>query len=138
VRAGLCRSIHDGTARALGPLLSEDGVIVYAAKTGTIDSLADVAEQRSACREFDRAHTVPDRGAVRAEQPYWLGCGRGRDDIDDSLLLLSFGVVDHKGAIVPLTLALRFQRSGPGLATAVARHYVDVTRQYFAPVVRSD
>jgi hypothetical protein len=81
---------------------------------------------------------VPDRAATGAEQPYWLGCGRGQSGIDDSLLLLSFGVVDDTGTIVPLSLALRFQRSGAGLATHVARHYVDVIRDYFAPVTRSD
>ncbi len=136
VRAGLCLAIHDGTARSLEPLLHEDGLVIYAAKTGTIDSLADLAEERAACRAFDEAHTIPDRPATASQQPYWLGCGATQRAIDDSLLLLSFGVVDASGSIVPLTLAIRFQRGGSGLATSVARHYVDVIRDYFSPRLR--
>ena len=35
--------------------------------------------------------------------------------------------------VVPLTLGLRFQRSGSGLAADIAPHYLAAVRDYFAP-----
>src|SRR5690606_18751040 len=59
VRDGLCEALRSGTAaRGLGDLLGDPGVLLYGAKTGTIDSLADVAERRAACRRFNQAHTL--------------------------------------------------------------------------------
>jgi hypothetical protein len=137
VRDGLCEALRSGTAsRALGGLLSDPGLLVYGAKTGTIDSLADIAERPAACRRFNQAHTLTDRPRRAADQPYWLPCGKQRGTagqrLDDSLLVLSFAVPTATGA-VPLTLGLRFRRAGAGFATAVASHYLTVVRDYFAP-----
>ena len=102
-------------------------MIVYGAKTGTIDALADVGEQPRACRAWNARHTIPGRPATAAAQPYWLACGEPAPD--DSLLVIAFGVRTAHG-IVPLTLALELQRSGKGVAAAVARHYVDAIVAY--------
>ncbi|HTE54249.1 MAG TPA: hypothetical protein VK698_25515, partial [Kofleriaceae bacterium] len=134
VRDGLCEVVRTGTAaRALGPLLADPSVAVYGVKTGTIDSLGDVAASRAACAAFRDAHTLADRDRRPADQPYWLRCGTGEAPPDDSLLLIAFGVPTPGGGVVPLTLGLRFQRSGAGFAALVARHYVDLVRDYFAP-----
>lgn len=135
VRDGLCEVIRSGTARrGLGPLLEDPGVVLYGAKTGTIDSLADVAERPRACERFRQAHTVTDRARTAKDQPYWLPCGAAAKDatLDDSLLLVSFGVATEEGT-VPFTLGLRFQRTGGGFASEIARHYIAAVRDYFAP-----
>lgn len=137
VSAGLCEVVRTGTAdEALGPLLGDPRFVIYGAKTGTIDSLADVAENPSACAHYAIGHTIPDRPADAAKQPYWLPCTKNRNalrSVNDSLLMISLAVRADDGEPVPLTLGLRFQRSGSGLAARVARHYLDVIHDYFAP-----
>ncbi|WP_428261280.1 hypothetical protein [Haliangium sp.] len=132
VRTGLCQVLRAGTARPLRPLLEDPRFRFHGAKTGTIDSLADLVEQPQACEHFRSGHTIADRPARDAAQPYWLPCGQRRApaQVNDSLLLISFSVVTPAGDL-PLTLGLRFQRSGPGFAAQVARHYLDVIHAYF-------
>jgi hypothetical protein len=133
VRDGLCEVVRSGTAsRALAGLLSDPGVVIYGAKTGTIDSLADIAERPAACARFNQAHTLPDRPARADQQPYWLDCGARATTPDDSLLLISFGVPTARGGMVPLTLGIRFQRAGAGFASELAPHFIAVVRDYFA------
>ncbi len=134
VQGGLCEVLRTGTARLLRDLLDDARFTFHGAKTGTIDSLADVVESRTACGSFRTGHTVADRPARAQTQPYWLPCGKEQSpaDVNDSLLLLSLSVHTPTGD-VPLTLGLRFQRSGPGFATRVARHYLAVIHAYFAP-----
>jgi hypothetical protein len=48
------------------------------------------------------------------------------------LLVVSFAL-RAGDELVPMTLGLRFQRSGPGLASRVAVHFLDVIHDYFAP-----
>jgi hypothetical protein len=121
---GLCGVVQPGgtAARTLRAVLADPRVIVYGAKTGTIDGLADVSEQGRACAAWNLRHTIPGRAPTRAAQPYWLACGTAAPD--DSLVVIAFGVKTAHG-VVPLTLALDLQRSGKGIAAAVARHYVD-------------
>ena len=117
---GLCGVLRAGgtAARAFADLLGRDDVVLYGAKTGTIDTLGDVAERRRACEAWNRAHTIP--GAAR--QPYHLTCGAAPPD--DSLFLVSFAVkVD--GALVPLTLGVQLERTGKGVAPHVARAHLD-------------
>lgn len=136
VATGLCDVVRSGTAdNTLGPLLADERFTLYGAKTGTIDSLADIAEKTTACAHFATGHTVPDSPADAAKQPYWLPCTKRRKKlvaVNDSLLIMSFAVRAGDEQI-PLTLGLRFQRSGPGLAARVARHYLDVIHDYLAP-----
>ncbi len=137
VRDGLCEVVRSGTAaRSLGPLLSDPSVAIYGAKTGTIDSLGDVAARREACLAFRDAHTLADRPRKLADQPYWLDCESKAQPPDDSLVLVAFGVPTPQGGVTTLTLGLRFQRSGGGFAALAARHYVNLVRDYFAPAAR--
>ena len=158
VADGLCQALRQGTLAApMAPFLADPGLVFYGGKTGTIDSLADVAENLEACEHFRTGHTITDRPADDRSQPYWLACGEKRTSalINDSLVVISFGVrtdvaagsepgsdatADRSNtpsaraepAVIPLTLGLRFQRSGPGFATRVAPHYIDAIRAYFA------
>jgi hypothetical protein len=133
VHAGLCDVLRTGTGRGVGDLLDDGRFTFHGAKTGTIDSLADIVESSKACAQFRTGHTVADRPARDSVQPYWLPCEReSPPEVNDSLLLISLTVHTPAGD-VPLTLGLRFQRSGPGFATRVARHYLDVVHAYFAP-----
>lgn len=136
VAAGLCEVVRSGTAdSALGPLLTDARFTLYGAKTGTIDSLADIAEKKEPCAHFATGHTVPDKAQNKAQQPYWLPCTKRRKSlvaVNDSLLIVSFAVRTVADEQIPLTLGLRFQRSGPGLAARVARHYLDVIHDYLA------
>ena len=134
VAGGLCDVLRTGTARGLRDLLDDARFTFHGAKTGTIDSLADIVESSAACEHFRAGHTLADRPARSASQPYWLPCGARQSppEVNDSLLLLSLTVHTAAGD-VPLTLGLRFQRSGPGFATRVARHYLEVVHAYFAP-----
>ncbi|ACY14992.1 hypothetical protein [Haliangium ochraceum] len=131
---GLCEVLRTGTARGLRPLLEDPRFRFFGAKTGTIDSLADLVENRAACNHFRSGHTVTDRPAQERAQPYWLPCGKRRApaEINDSLLLVAMSVRTAEGE-VPLTLGLRFQRSGPGFATRVLSHYLDIIHAYFNP-----
>jgi hypothetical protein len=133
VAGGLCEVMRTGTARGLRDLLDDARFTFHGAKTGTIDSLADIVESSEACARFRTGHTVADRPARESAQPYWLPCEqKSPPEVNDSLLLISLTVHAPAGD-VPLTLGLRFQRSGPGFATRVARHYLDVVHAYFAP-----
>ena len=109
---------------------------IYGAKTGTIDSLGDVAARREACLAFRDAHTLADRPRKLSDQPYWLDCESKAQPPDDSLVLVAFGVPTPQGGVTTLTLGLRFQRSGGGFAALAARHYIDLVRDYFAPAAR--
>jgi hypothetical protein len=121
VRAG-------GTAAAaMRPVLADPRVTVFAAKTGTIDALADVSENRTACERWNLTHTLAGRPARADQQPYWLRCDEAAED--DSLFLLAFSVAGEKGP-VPFTLGLRFERAGKGVAAAAARHYVAAIAAY--------
>ncbi|MCG8424990.1 MAG: hypothetical protein MJE77_44480 [Proteobacteria bacterium] len=133
VRDGLCDVLRRGTASGpMGPLLGDSRFVLYGAKTGTIDSLADIAENRAACEHFRTGHTIADRPATDKAQPYWLPCGRRRSPprVNDSLFVISFAIRTDD-SVLPFTLALRFQRSGTGFATLVARHYLDAIQAYF-------
>ncbi len=132
VAAGLCLALTSGTASQLAPRLDDPDLVFYGAKTGTIDSLGDIVERRASCERWNRSHTIP--GA--ASQPYHLDCrDPDRGDLNDSLLVLSFGVKQEGGVVVPLTLALRYQRAGSvgntGYAVYAADAFLDVIADYF-------
>jgi hypothetical protein len=127
---GLCDVIAapHGTAKSLEPLLRDNDIVVYGAKTGTIDALRDLSEHKTTCDAWNKAHTIP--GAKT--QPYQLPCGKNsRADINDSLFVIAFGVKSGD-KVVPLLLALRFQGVGMGYATAAARPFIDLVREYFS------
>ena len=110
---GLCAVVRpDGTAHAAAKeLLADDKLVIYGAKTGTTDSLADIARSQSACRAWNARH-------VEAAQ---LECGR--TPLDDSLFVISFGVVTPRGTI-PITLGLQLQRSGKSGASRASAAFV--------------
>src|SRR5262249_52309101 len=110
-------------------VLADPRVIVYGAKTGTIDALADVSESDHACELWNQTHTIAGKPARAEDQPYWLPCGKSA--ADDSLFVVAFGVKTDHG-VVPFVLALDFQRTGKGVAAALARHYIDAIAAYFA------
>lgn len=87
----------------MAPILGDARFVLYGAKTGTIDSLADVARRPAACRAWNAAHVAAARLACGARTP------------DDSLFVVAFGVVTSTG-IVPITLAIQLQRAGKGAA----------------------
>jgi len=128
---GLCGVVQRGGTAALGmkPVLADARVIVYGAKTGTIDALADVSEHKNACEAWNEAHTILGRPATEDAQPYWLPCGKSA--ADDSLFVVAFGVRTERG-VVPLVLALDYQRTGKGVTAAIARHYIDAIAAYFS------
>ncbi len=123
---GLCGSLRPGgtAGKAMAGLLADPRVTLYGAKTGTIDALGDITEDRRRCERWNRAHAI----AGQRGQPYQLVCGAPIDD--DGLLLLAFGVNTPTG-VVPFTLALRFERVGATAATFAARHYVAAIIAYF-------
>src|SRR5204863_7742276 len=99
-----------GTAHtALSALLADPSIAIYAGKTGTIDSLADVARRPRACAAWNDRHTIADRPRDLAHQPGWLDCGAA--PADDSLFVIAFGVVTAHGTI-PLTLVVQLLRGG--------------------------
>jgi hypothetical protein len=123
---GLCGSLRNGTSRAaLNRMFADQRIVFYGAKTGTIDSLGDIVEDRARCERYNRSHTI---AGGRGEQPYQLDCDHGVDD--DSLLLVAFGV-RTPGGVVPLTLGLRYERVGKGVASFAARHYLAAIVAYF-------
>jgi hypothetical protein len=126
---GLCAVMQPGgTAHAaLASLLADDRVAIYGGKTGTIDSLADIARRPKACAAWNERHTIPDRPRDRANQPGWLDCGKAPPD--DSLFVLAFGVTTAHGTI-PITLGVQLQRGGKGSAARAARLYVDAIAAY--------
>jgi hypothetical protein len=69
----------------------------------TVDSLGDIVEKPAACAAFNKVHPAP----------YQLDCANpGRNELNDSLLVVGFGVKQPGGSVVPLTLVLRYQRVG--------------------------
>jgi hypothetical protein len=131
VAAGLCAAVTEGTARSLAGWLADPGIEIYGAKTGTIDSLGDVAASPKGCKRFREGRSLVGRRADAEAQPYWIECGKRTRELDDSLLLISFAIRSGDGERVPLTLGLRFQRSGLSFAGRVASHYLAVIKDYF-------
>jgi hypothetical protein len=116
---GLCGVLRaGGTAHAgAGALLADPALAVYGAKTGTIDSLADIARRPRACAAWNARHIARSR----------LECGKTPPD--DSLFVIAFGVVTPKGTI-PITLGVQLQRAGSGTAARVAPHFVREIAKY--------
>jgi hypothetical protein len=129
VDGGLCAVMRPGgTAHAaLSSLLDDPRVAIYGGKTGTIDSLADIARRPKACAAWNARHTIADRPRDRAHQPGWLDCGATPPD--DSLFVLAFGVVTPRGTI-PITVGVQLQRGGKGAAARATRLYVDAITAY--------
>ncbi|HET9626205.1 MAG TPA: hypothetical protein VFP84_32810, partial [Kofleriaceae bacterium] len=116
---GLCAVVQGaGTAHALiGDLLTDPKLVIYAAKTGTIDSLADLARRPAACAAWNAHH-------VKAAQ---LACGKPTPD--DSLFVISFGVVTPRGP-VPITLGVQLQRGSKGSAAHATPELVHAIVDY--------
>jgi hypothetical protein len=116
---GLCAVVQaSGTAHAqLGELLVDPKLVVYGAKTGTTDSLADIAHRPAACEAWNARHARPSQ----------LDCGKSPPD--DSLFVIAFGVVTEHGTI-PITLGIQLQRSGKGSAAHVTPELVRAIADY--------
>lgn len=116
---GLCAVVQTaGTAHVhLGAMLADPKIIIYGAKTGTIDSLADIARKKPSCEAWNEHHP-------RATQ---LDCGKTPPD--DSLFVIAFGVVTPHGTI-PITFGLQLQRSGKGSAARVTPDFVHAIADY--------
>ena len=116
---GLCAVVQDaGTAHGpIAALLADPGIVVYGAKTGTTDSLVDVALRDSACRAWNDRHPAATQ----------LACGKVPPD--DSLFVIAFGVVTAHGT-VPITLGVQLQRAGKGSAARVAPELVRAIASY--------
>ncbi|HEX8106218.1 MAG TPA: hypothetical protein VF516_00760 [Kofleriaceae bacterium] len=116
---GLCAVVQvAGTAHAqIGALLAEPKLLIYGAKTGTTDSLADIAHKDAACRAWN------DRHPPAAQ----LTCGKTPPD--DSLFVIAFGVVTARGT-VPITLGVQLQRAGKGAAAHVTPEIVHAIASY--------
>lgn len=116
---GLCAVVQTaGTAHAhLAALLREPKIRVYGAKTGTTDSLADIARKPSACQAWNARHTAAAQ----------LACGKTTPD--DSLFVIAFGVVTARGTI-PITLGVQLQRGGKGSAAHVTPELVHAIADY--------
>jgi hypothetical protein len=116
---GLCAVVRpDGTAHgAMTDLLADPKLVIYGAKTGTTDSLADIARSQRACRAWNARH------APTAQ----LECGR--TPLDDSLYVIAFGVVTPRGTI-PITLGLQLQRSGKSGASRASNAFVRAISDY--------
>ncbi|HUJ63194.1 MAG TPA: hypothetical protein VLX92_32070, partial [Kofleriaceae bacterium] len=117
---GLCAVVQDGgTAHAaLAATLADPHLIIYGAKTGTTDSLAEIARRPEACASWNASH-------VAALQ---LTCGKRPPD--DSLFVVAFGVVTSHGTI-PITLAIQLQRGGSGAAAHAAPAVMNAIASYF-------
>jgi hypothetical protein len=116
---GLCAVVQAaGTAQAqLGDLLRDPRLVVYGAKTGTTDSLADLAHRPAACRAWNERHPRPTQ----------LDCGKTPPD--DSLFVIAFGVVTARGTI-PITLGIQLQRAGKTSASRVAPELMRAIADY--------
>jgi hypothetical protein len=116
---GLCAVVQTaGTAHAhLGALLTDPNLVIYGAKTGTIDSLADIARRPSACQAWNERH----------ERPAQLPCGKAPPD--DSLFVIAFGVVTPHGT-VPITFGIQLQRGAKGSAAHVTPEFVRAIADY--------
>jgi hypothetical protein len=119
---GLCAVVQTaGTAHTqLGALLDDASFVVYGAKTGTIDSLADIARHAAPCEAWNERHP-------RATQ---LDCGKTPPD--DSLFVIAFGVVTPHGT-VPITLGIQLQRAGKGTAARVTPEFMHAIAEYLRP-----
>ena len=116
---GLCAVVQAaGTAHSqLGELLADPRIVVYGAKTGTIDSLADIARRPASCQAWNEHHP-------RATQ---LACGKAPPD--DSLFVIAFGVVTTHGTI-PITLGLQLQRAGKSSAAHATPEFIRAIADY--------
>lgn len=116
---GLCAVVQAaGTAQGqIGDLLGDPKLVIYGAKTGTTDSLADIAHKDAACRAWNERH------APRAQ----LVCGKTPPD--DSLFVIAFGVVTSHGT-VPITLGVQLQRGGKSSAAHVTPELVRAIADY--------
>jgi hypothetical protein len=116
---GLCAVVRpQGTAHAAaGSLLAEPHITVYGAKTGTIDSLAEVGRRRGACAAWNKTH------GPRAQ----LACGK--QPADDSLFVIAFGVETSSGTI-PITLGIQLQRAGSGAAARATPAFIRAIAHY--------
>jgi hypothetical protein len=116
---GLCAVVRVGgtTHGALAGVLADRRVRVYGAKTGTTDSLAEVARHSDACAAWNASHVAELQ----------LACGRRPPD--DSLFVIAFGVVTPSGT-VPITLAIQLQRAGAGAAATAAPAFIDAIASY--------
>jgi len=101
-------------------MLADPRIVIYGAKTGTTDSLAEVARQPEGCAAWNASHA----------EPLQLACGKRPPD--DSLFVIAFGVVTPAGT-VPLTLALQLQRGGMTSAARATPAFLDAIARYFAP-----
>ncbi|MEO8551179.1 MAG: hypothetical protein ABI678_14450, partial [Kofleriaceae bacterium] len=118
---GLCAVVREGTARtALASVLADHRIVVFGAKTGTTDSLAEVARRPEACAAWNAGH------------PAALQLACGKRPPDDSLFVIAFGVVTPSGTI-PVTLAIQLQRGGPGSAARVTPRFIDAIAKYLGP-----
>jgi hypothetical protein len=116
---GLCAVVQNaGTAHAhIGDLLADPKIVIYGAKTGTIDSLADIARRPAACQAWNERHAKPTQ----------LTCGKAPPD--DSLFVIAFGVVTAHGT-VPITLGLQLQRGAKGSAAHATPDFVHAIADY--------
>jgi len=90
---------------------------LYGAKTGTIDSLADIARRKASCQAWNERHP-------KATQ---LVCGKAPPD--DSLFVIAFGVVTPHGT-VPITFGIQLQRGAKGSAAHVTPDFVHAIADY--------
>ncbi len=115
---GLCAVVREGTAKhALAGALADSRLAIYGAKTGTTDSLAEIARRPEACAAWNASHA----------RPLALTCGKRPPD--DSLFVIAFGVVTPHGT-TPLTLALQLQRGGGGSAARAAPAFITAIAGY--------
>ncbi len=116
---GLCGVLRDGgtASKTAGPLLADPTILVYGAKTGTIDSLADIARRPAACNAWNARHGKTSQLTCGATPP------------DDSLFVIAFGVVTPNGTI-PITLGIQLQRAGTGAAARLAPELVHEIAKY--------
>jgi len=126
---GLCAVVADGgTAHApFQTLLADKSIAIYGAKTGTIDSLAEIARHPESCESWNRHHTDATKPLDRAHQTSWLDCGKTPPD--DSLFVVAFGVVTKQGT-VPITLGIQLQRGGKSAAARSAPHWITAIASY--------
>jgi hypothetical protein len=116
---GLCAVVQDGgTAHGVfASVLADPHVVVYGAKTGTTDSLADLAHDPILCEAWNHAHVAQSQ----------LACGK--QPPDDSLFVVAFGVVTETGTI-PITLAIQLQRGGKSAAARSAPAWIAAIAHY--------
>jgi hypothetical protein len=108
-------------------LADPSSIVIYGAKTGTIDSLAEIARHPESCASWNRHHTDPTKPLDRVHQSAWLDCGKTPPD--DSLFVVAFGVVTKQGTI-PVTLGIQLQRGGKSSAARSAPHWITAIASY--------